>query len=361
MTTDVGSLSKKLDDFMALVDGDPSITDDSPLREVCRDVEVLLSKGLSPEVVHLADGVFVYQGQEGIEKRIPLHRDYMEVAPDPDERFRSHWHLVDSLAVLGLNREAVEEQTKLYRWTCENLSDEHIVRTLEDTTQARCWLMEGRINEWFKLYEEASNRLESPDVSHYWRCNFLRAGAGVYALADYLDEALIELSKLDACIENKSQWEHFRVFWLAGVTSRLEIFRKKKEWDEFDLTAKEGVRHVEVEFAKLTAGNPTDVDKLAWVAHDLGCCMFWAGRYETAESLLQTAISAKDDAGHHFFLSACIWAARRDREKTLCHLRIAQSFIRNYQNRGRYYYYFLETPEFSDVWEDPKFLAALGH
>ncbi len=361
MTTDVGSLRKKLDDFMALVDGDHSITDDGPLREVCRDVEALLSKGLSPELVHLADRVFRYLGQEGLKKRIPFHREYMEVAPDPDERFWSHWHLVDSLAVLRLNPEAVEEQIKLYRWTCENQSDEHILRALEDTTQARCWLMEGRIDEWYELYEEASNRLESPDVSHYWRCNFLRAGAAVYALADNLDKALIELSKLDACIQNKAHWKHYRVFWLASVTSRLEIFRKQKKWGEFDLTAKNGVSFVEVELEKLTVGKLTDVGTLAWVAHDLGCCMFWAERYEAAESLLQAAISAKDDAGHHFFLSACIWAGRKDRKQTLFHLRTAQSFIRNSLNRGRYYHYFLETPEFSDVWEDTEFLAALGH
>ena len=256
---------------MTLVSGDHSITDDSPLREVCRDVEALLPMGLSPKVVHLADRAFRYLGQEGLEKRITLHRDYVAVAPDPDERFWSHWHLVDSLAVLRRNREAVAEQIKLYRWTCENQSDEHILRALEDTTKARCWLMEGRIDEWFKLYEEASNRLASPDVSHYWRCNFLRAGAAVYTLADNLDKALIELSKLDVCIQNKTQWEHYRVFWLAIVTSRLEIFRKQRKWGEFDLTAKEGVSFVEVELAKMTAGKPTDADKLAWVAHDLGC------------------------------------------------------------------------------------------
>ena len=138
MTTDVGSLRKKLDDFLALVDGDHSITDDGPLREVCRDVEALLPMGLSPEVVHrCGSGLFRYFGQEGLEKRIPLHRDYVEVAPDPDERFWSHWHLVDSLAVLRRNREAVAEQIKLYQWTCENQSDEHILRALEDTTQAQ--------------------------------------------------------------------------------------------------------------------------------------------------------------------------------------------------------------------------------
>ena len=360
MPGNVESLSKKLDDFLALVDGDYSITDDSPLREVCQDVEVLLSKGLSPEVVHLADRVFRYLGQEGIEKRIPLLRDYMEIAPDPDERFWSHWHLVDSLAVPRRNRESVAEQIKLFRWTCENQSDEHILRAVEDTTQARCWLMEGRIDEWYELYREASTRLASPDVSHYWRCNFLRAGAAVYTLADRLDEALNELSTLDACIHNKTQWKHYRVFWLASVTSRLEIFRKQKKWSEFDLTAKEGVSFVEFELAKLTAGKPADVATLAWVAHDLGCCMLWARRYETGVSLLQTAIGAKDEAGHHFFLAVCIWAGRQDREKTLYHLRTAQSFIRNSLNRGRYYHYFRETPEFSEVWEDPEFLAALG-
>lgn len=360
MSKELRDICQKFDVFMENVRSDPSLADDSLLLEACKEVEDALSHEITPEVVHLADDIYRYMGQVGLEKRISLHRKYLYVVPNLEERFWSHWHLVDTLAILRRNREAVEEQSNLYHWTCQHLTDEHVLRALEDTTQARCWQMEGRINEWFQLYYKTSERLESPEVSRYWRCLFVRAGAAVFASNGRLDEALTEVEKLERYNEEDPDWKSYRMFWLAVITTRLEVHRKQEDWSGFDQVVAEAISYVKGEVEKLNSEHGIDLSNLAWVAHDVGVCLMWAGRYEQAKYLLQVAIDSQDEAGTHFFLAACIWASEKDREKTLHHLKSAQSFVRNSGNRGRYYYFFLETPEFSDVKDDGEFLEALG-
>lgn len=64
----------------------------------------------------------------------------------------------------------------------------------------------------------------------------------------------------------------------------------------------------------------------------------------------------------HFQLAVSIWASEKEREKTLQHLKIAQDayVVRGYNYQDSYYPSFLETPEFSDVKDDPEFLKILG-
>ena len=152
MPVDIDSIRHKFESFMEQAKRNPLSVDDTPLMEACREVEEALSKKITPERVHLADDIYRYMGQEGLEKRLSLHRAYMDKAPNAEERFWSNWHLVDTLAVLRRNRETVEEQLRFYQWTVRKLTDEHVLRALEDTTQARCWRMEERIEEWLQLY-----------------------------------------------------------------------------------------------------------------------------------------------------------------------------------------------------------------
>ena len=330
--------------------------DDSLLVEACNEIEKTLTNGILPKKVHLADNIYKYMGQEGLVKRVSLHRMYLETETDLDERFWSHWQLVDSLAVLGKHREAVEEQSVFYQWTSTHLTAEHIVRALEDTTQAQCWKHEGRIEEWIELYKNNSKLIQGPDVSRKWKCLFLRAGASVYIDNDKLEYALIELDKLEVLNNEVPDWKHFRVHWLALITSRLQIHGKRKEWRAFNEVAMEACSYVESEVADLNSKNESDIESLSWVAHDVGACMMWAKRYTDAERLFQIAIDTKPNAWSHYFMSVCLWASGHNRPKTLHHLRSAQDFTLNPLNRGRFYQVFLETPEFTSVRNDCEFL-----
>ena len=184
-------IRSKFDSFIEQAKSDPTSGEDI-LTEAYNEVEEALKGEITPELVRLADDIYRYMGKLGLEKRISLHRRYLKIVSDNKERFWSHWQLVDTLAVLQRNPETVEEQIRLYRWTCKYLSDEYVLEALYDTTQAACWKEEDRIDEWFQLYDEASKRLGNPEVNRYTRCLFLQAGAEVSLFNDRLDEALFE-------------------------------------------------------------------------------------------------------------------------------------------------------------------------
>ena len=229
----LANIRSKFDSFMAQAKSDPTSGEDI-LTEAHDQVEDALKGEITPELAHLADEIYEYIGSVGMEKRVSLHRRYLNVASDNKERFWSHRQLSGNLARLQRNKEAIEEQVRLYRWTCEHLSDEDVLETVNSLSHTGCWKAEGRVDEWFQLYDEASERLDNPELSRY-----------------------------------------------------------------------------------------------AYDAHT------------------------------HFFLAVSVWAAEKDREKTLHHLKATQDYVLN-PNRDMYYSNFLETPEFSDVKDDEAFLKALG-
>ena len=346
----------KFDSFMKQAKSDPTSGEDI-LTEAYNQIEDALKGEITPELVHLADEIYEYMGKLGLEKRISLHRRYLNVAIDNKERFWSHQRLVGGLAMLQRNMEVIEEQARLYHWTCEFMSDEDVLEVLGSITHANCWAKEGRVDEWFQLYEEASECLKNPKVSHFKRCDFLQLGAEVSLFNDKLDEALLGMEKLERA-NGEPDWEHYFKFWLAVRTTRLLVYSKREDWVRFNQVFTEVSTDIEGEVEKRDAGHSVNLRNLAWAAHDFGCCLLWSEKYNEAKRFLQIAIDARDDPDTHFFLAVSAWAAEKNREETLHHLKVAQDFVLS--NRDRNYEVFLETPEFADVKDDREFLEVLG-
>ena len=352
------SIRSKFDSFIAQAKSDPTSGEDI-LTEAHNQVEDALKGEITSDLVHLADEIYEYIGTVGMEKRVPLHRRYLNVASDPKERFWSHRQLSGNLARLRRNKEAVEEQVRLYRWTCEHLSDADVLETVSSLSHIECWKAEGRIDEWFQLYEEAAERLESPELSRYARCDFLQIGSEILRAYDRLDDTLLGMEKLERA-NGEPSWEHYFRFWLAVRTNRLLVYSKQEDWDRFDQALTEARTFIEGELEKRDAGHSVNISDLTWAAHDVGCCLLWSKKYSEARHFLQIAVDLiRYDACTHFFLAVSVWASEKDREKTLHHLKATQDYVLN-PNRDMYYPNFLETPEFSDVKDDPEFLKALG-
>ncbi len=350
----------KFDSFMEKVKSDPASRGDI-LTEACNEIEAALKDEITPEVVHLAvDEIYLYMGKLGMEKRISLLRRYMDNAPDDTECFWSHDELVSSLAFLGRNQEAIEEQTRLYRWACKQ-SEKYVLKVISDLSTAGCWAAEGRLDDWIQLYNEASERLENPEVSYYSRCDFLQTGADVLRCNDRFDEALLEIEKLERA-NNEPGSEHYFQFWLTAKENRLLVYGKQEDWNRFDQVFTEVNAYLEGELKKRDAGHPVNLDHLMWFTHDFGCCLLWLKKYDEAKRLLQITIDLENNNHYgHFQLAVSIWASEKDRGKTLHHLKVAQNYyVVNWYNQDTYYPTFLETPEFSDVKDDPEFLEVLG-
>ncbi len=141
------------------------------------------------------------------------------------------------------------------------------------------------------------------------------------------------------------------------------MYSKQEDWDRFDQVYTETNTFIEEELKKLDAGFPVNLYELYCVAHNLGCCLVWSKKYNAAKRPLQVAIDLGNYTEYsHFQLAVSIWASEKDREKTLHHLKIAQDayVVRGYNYMDSYYPYFLESPVFSDVKDDPEFLKVLG-
>ena len=354
-------IRSKFDSFMEQVKSDPTSRADI-LKEASNEIEDALKGEITPELVHLAvDDIYPCMGKLGMEKRLSLLRRYMDDAPDDTERYWSHKGLVNTLAFLGKNRETIEEQTRLYRWACKQ-SEKYVLRIISNLTTAGCWEAESRIDDWIRLYNEASERLENPEVSDYSRCDFLQMGAEILRSNDRLDEALLGIEKLERANKEQRRNYYFR-FWLAVRTNRLLLYSKQEDWDRFDQVYTEANTFMEGELKKLEAGFPVNIYDLIWAVHDVGCCLVWSKKYSEARRFLQVSIDLENDNHYgHFQLAVSIWASDKDREKTLHHLKVAQDdyIVDSYNYRDSYYPTFLETPEFSDVKDDKEFLKVLG-
>ena len=359
--TQLEEVRSKFNLFMEKVKSDPA-SRVGILTEACNEIEAALKGEITPELVHLAvDEIYPYMGSLGMEKRVPLLRKYMEDALDDTERFWAHDRLVDSLASLGRNRAAIEEHSRLYRWTCQHLPDKYVLEAGANLGGSGCWAAEGRIDDWIQLYNDASERLENPGVSYFRRCEFLQAGIDVLRCNDRFDEAFLEIEKLERA-NNEPGSEHYFQFWLIAKESRLLIYGKQADWERFDQIFTEVSAYMEGELKKRDAGQPINLDDLMWLAHDIGCCLLWSKKYNEARRFLQIAIDLEDNNHYgHFQLATSIWASEKDREKTLHHLKSAQAYyVVNPYNQDTYYPTFLETPEFSDVKDDEAFLKVLG-
>ena len=353
-------IRSRFNTFMENVKADPASRADI-LTEACDEIEAALKGKITPELVHLAvDEIYPYMGKLGMEKRISLLHGYMDGAPDDTERFWAHDELVDSLAILERNQEAIEEQTQLYRWACQQ-SEKYVLKVIANLHTAACWAAEDRLDDWIQLYNEVSERLENPGVSYFSRCEFLQSGADVLRCNNRFDEALLEIEKLERA-NNEPDSEHYFQFWLIAKENRLLIYGKQEDWERFDQIFSEMSAYMEGELKKRDAGQPVNLDHLMWFAHDFGCCLLWLKKYDEAKRSLQVAIDLEDSNNYgHFQLAVSIWASEKDREKTLHHLKVAQDYyVVNSYNQDTYYPTFLETPEFSDVKDDPEFLKVLG-
>ena len=361
MSAKLEDIRGKFDAYREQMRSDPA-SGETMLMEVNNEIEKAIKAEITPELVHLVvDKIYPCMGSLGMEKRVPLLRKYMDDASDDTELYWSHKSLVHSLTFLERNREAIEEQTRLYRWACKQ-SEKYVLRIVSNLGMSGSWTAEGRIDDWIQLYNEASGRLENSEVSQYSRCDFLQFGAEILRKNDRLEEALLEIEKLERA-NGKPGWRTYFRFWLAVRENRLLLYSKQEDWDRFDQVWTETNTFIAGELKKLDAGFPVNLYELIWAAHNIGCCMVWSKKYNEGKRLLQLAIDLGNyNDYNHFMLAVSIWASEKDREKTLHHLKVAQDeyVVTSYNYLDSYYSSFLETPEFSDVKDDPEFLKVLG-
>src|SRR5699024_8907868 len=104
----------------------------------------------------------------------------------------------------------------------------------------------------------------------------------------------------------------------------LEVYVGKKEMVKYDKVINESISEIELLIKQSNQGLSINIDEICDMAHEIGTCLMWEKRYQQAIPLFEFAIEKQGVAVTHFFYAICIWATKKDRIKTLYHLRAAE-------------------------------------
>ncbi|MFF2015073.1 hypothetical protein [Paenibacillus sp. NPDC058177] len=309
--------------------------------------------GYTKEAARLMHRILSFLGDAGLQEREHQLRLYLREPLERDERFWAHWELVDTLALLKKCKETVAEQLMFLHWTKANCEPKAWPAVMFDGTQAHCWACVNRMTEWFDLYYNIINSIESTEDSRKNRASYIRTAGEHLVFHNKMDEAMKESERLMKVVDESAQWPERVIFWLGATTIKLEVFRKKQDWESYD-------QQVQSIMALLETDS-LDIEKKKFIANDFGACLLWAGRYQQAQLLFESNIKHGSGGITHYFLAICIWSSKKDRTQTLHHLAMAENEVVNNLNmRGRYIEMFKEQPEFSDIWDDQEFLSVIS-
>lgn len=266
MRKDVEQLHSKFNMWRKEAEEQLSPTHTEQLTSLCDEVTKLLEQEYSFQAVHLADEIYGFAGDRGLELRVQLHRQYSKCDASNEEIFWSRWQLVDTLALLKHCRDAVEEQSGLYNWSRDHLMSDYVLQALYDSTQAQCWIATGRFDDWVALYFDALPLLKDSHTHRRTQCLFLRTGAEMFVQQNRLDDAYEQVVQLENINNEEPEWTDQLIFWCGITTTKLEIFRRQGQWTEYEKTAQPALVFLEQQFQALPEA-PRDRNVICHIAH----------------------------------------------------------------------------------------------
>jgi len=354
-----------LDEFLNDSSTNPLSKHDSLLIQAYNLVKKeLVKSNYSFEQVQLAHKIYGYMGDQGLNERVQLMREFLQnnLEASLENKFWANWELVDNLALLKRYREMIEEQKLFFEWTTNNMSDQYLIKVMFDSTQAIGWVQENQEDEWFEIYNQLIKKVEPTSQNRHDRILLVETATGllIYNLHRY-HAAKIELERYYDILNENTNWDQYNRFYIRLKSYQLGLYSGQDDWEKYDEIVEDAKVKIRSSASRISKEDKEAIDDVCDMAHELGTCLMWERRYEQAIPLFEYALENQGTGVTHFFYAICIWATRKDRNKTLHHLQSAESSIRgNGGLRSRYIHMFLEQPEFQEVWNDEEFLSVFN-
>src|SRR5690625_2219051 len=354
--------SQVFDQFKRKVEINPSRDQNKLLLKAFELVKgEILASNYSLESVRLAHAIYGYLGDEGLNERVELMRNYLQLRlnASKEDKFWSKWELIDNLALLKRYKEMIHEQRLFLQWTRDHMSVEWCIKVMFDSTQAIGWYFEGVADEWFDIYFEFINKIKPTDQNRHDRVLYVETATGllVYQLKRY-DHALIEIERYKQILNENQRWTEYNEFFIRRIAYLLAEYSGTGNEEKYDQVASEAIAKIESFIHQFKQGVPINILEICDMAHEIGTSLMWEKRYNQAMNLFKFALEHQGTGVTHFFYAICIWATQKNRVKTIHHLKLAENeTLGNGGLRARYIHMFLEQPEFNDVHSDPEFLS----
>lgn len=351
-----------LSQFLAAHETEPSAAHEQLIDRAYRTVrQELVESRCAIATVRLAHRIYGYLGAQGLRDRIELMRSYLHSDQDkrPEDQLWAHWELVDNLALLQDYETMIVEQEALLAWAAETLPPDALLKVMSDSTQAIGWVEAGQAEAWFALYDDIMARIVPTSANRRGRVLYVETAAGLllYNVHRY-DRAAEEIERYLAIVAEDPAWAEHDAFYLRMLSYRLGLYSALADELSYERTVNEALLFILTQIGAHAENDPEARSRVCDMAHDIGACLMWEQRHSQAIPLFAYALRHQGTGMTHYFYAVCVWAASRDREAALRHLRAAETSVRgNGGLRRRYKRMFLEQAEFAEVWADDDFLA----
>jgi hypothetical protein len=227
-------LAQLMIDYQHQLESDQHEPDAGILEQALHLLQQRLSvMPVDQELAHLGDAVYCYLGYW--EQTRDLLAQYRTQPLSPYEEAWARWRTIDCLALERKCDEVIAEQPAFLQWAMQSLPLEHCLFVLNDGTQAYTWVLAGKQQEWFALFEQLMAAVPPTHENRKDRFSCIRTAISVHLHAGQPDQARRLLPLFDQLELDGFSWEEntdmqieiqAMHIWILGELQETERLRQ---------------------------------------------------------------------------------------------------------------------------------------
>jgi len=313
-------------------------------------------KALTTAEVHSTHARYRQQGNRSA--MLSPVSDYLsESLPLEEERW-ARWERVDSLALLGRCEEMIAVQKEDLAWATARLPPDALLRVMDDSTQAACWLAAGRIEEWLTIFDTLMTDTIPTEGNRFERFYYLRTACHVLQESDLQTEAFSIVSRMRALIAEDPDWVRAAEIEVQALDAEARLFWSQQEVPRLRQAGLAATQRLEQQFGLMHGLLNTSAEKqsLQTGYDNIAATLFRAAQYDLSIPLHRRCLELGGRSEYvYLWLAAALWQTERQRDETLALLAqgASECWGSDYQQR------FATLSEFAGVRSDPEFIAAV--
>jgi hypothetical protein len=344
-------LAQLLIDYQHQLESDQHEPDTGLLEQALHLLQQRLSLvPVDQELAYLGDTLYMY-----------LH--YWEQTRDLLAQYRkqplslygeawARWRTIDCLALELKCEEVVAEQSAFLRWAMQSLPLEHCLFVLNDGTQALCWNMAGKQQEWFKLFEQLMAEVPSTHQNREDRFLCIRTAIVVHLYAGHPEQARKLLPLFDQLELDGFTWEENTDMQIEIQAMHIKILGMLEEIEQLRQVGKQVTEQLVTWKNSLYNPSPAQKRQIRRLCHNIASSLYKARQYDLAVPLFQMALELGVTTEHtSAWLAASLWTLDHEQAPVAALLQQAE----RYDPSGKIIGIIRSLPELQDFPYEPHF------
>jgi len=302
------------------------------------------------ELAHLGNALYLYL--RAFEQTRDLLTQYRRQPLSPYEEAWARWRTIDCLALEHKNDEVVAEQSAFLQWAMQSLPLEHCLFVLNDGTQASAWLLAGKQQEWFKLFEQLMAAVPPTHENREDRFLCIRTAINVHLHADNPEQARRLMPLFGQLELDGFTWEENTDMQIEIQAMHIDILGALQEIEHLRQVGKKATEQL-ISW-KNSLHHPTSQQKrqIRRLCHNIASSLYQTRQYDLAIPLFQIALSYGTTSEHTYaWLAASMWMRDHEQAPVAALLQKAE----RYDPSGKIVEIIRSLPELQDFPYEPQF------